>query len=156
VDAVVGAIVGGFAVVLTAYIAHRLAAARDRDNRRREARNAHLLDAFVRLEHILDAGLHAETDADFRHALLDIQIFGSAREGELVRRAILDFVKSVNERKATTGSARGAVFDVEDLRKTLLSDLRSELLLDPDVPTPLRVGVEWTREPDQARRNESA
>lgn len=153
-DAILGAVLGAMTVIIAAYLAHRLESQRDRANRRRELRTAHLLDAFLRLEHLLQAGLTRETDKELSAALLDVQIFGDAKEATLARQAIDDIVDAMNQQEAETGSSDGAVFDVESLRRHLLRDLRSELLLDPNIPTPKRLEIEWAEEGESESRTD--
>jgi hypothetical protein len=69
--------------VLGWFIAHRLAAARDRANKRREIEVSYLIDAFRSLRNVVHGRVFDYAD-DFESAVLDIQLFGSVAQIESV------------------------------------------------------------------------
>ncbi len=96
-----------------AWLAHALAARRDRANRRRDQRITFLIDAYRRLEYI--SNRPNLTDAQpFESAVADLQLFGSSAQVELTQAVINAFA-----------SNRNASMDrlLQELRK----DLRAEL-----------------------------
>jgi len=104
--------------VLGWFIAHRLAAARDRANKRREVQVSYLVDAFRRL----GKGVHERVydyAADFESAILDIQLFGIVIQIESVQNFVKKFAKK--------GEA-----SLDILLSQLRNDLRKELRL-PEV-----------------------
>jgi hypothetical protein len=104
--------------VLGWFIAHRLAAARDRANKRREVQVSFLIDAFRRL----GKGVHERVydyAADFESAILDIQLFRNESQIEIVQKFVKEFAK---EGKAS----------LDVLLSQLRNDLRKELRL-PEV-----------------------
>ena len=116
------AIVGWLAV-------HRLSAARDRANKRRDLRVQYLIDAYRKLE---SAGNRTASTVDyadlFESAVADIQLFGSPEQVKLARKFALDF--------ASQGTAA-----LDPLLNSLRMDLRQELQLPPleDSITYLRI-----------------
>jgi hypothetical protein len=97
------------------FVGHALAARRDRGNKRRDQRIGYLIEAYWRLES--SARRRDQLDPSmFESAIADIQLFGTARQVELVQALIAEF--------ATEG---GAMMD--DLIQDLRRDLRAELQL---------------------------
>jgi hypothetical protein len=140
---IAGASLAALAVILAAVVAHRLESRRNREQRRHEMRTSRLLDAFIRLEHLQEVGLTSKTDREFSSALRDIQIFGSRSQVALAQQAINGVHRAIEEKRGASGTSRGAIFNIQDLRRSLLSDLRQELLLDPDVPLPIQLSIPW-------------
>ncbi|MCL4503411.1 MAG: hypothetical protein M1438_16420 [Deltaproteobacteria bacterium] len=104
--------------VLGWFIAHRLAAARDRANKRREVRVSYLIEAFRRL----GKGVHGRVfdyAADFESAVLDVQLFGNLAQIESVQKFVQEFA---NKHEAS----------LDELLSHLRNDLRKELRL-PEV-----------------------
>jgi len=98
---------------------HRLSAARDRANKRRELRVHYLIDAYRKLENAgnREASIRDYADA-FESAVADIQLFGSPEQVKLARKFALDF------------AAQGAA-TLDPLLNSLRADLRQELQLPP-------------------------
>jgi hypothetical protein len=99
------------------FVGHVLTARRDRANKRREQRVGYLIEAYRRLE----SCAHRRGQLDvlkFESALADIQLFGTARQVELVQTLITEFA-----------AGGGAMMD--DLLQDLRRDLRVELQLQP-------------------------
>jgi len=104
------AIVGWLAV-------HRLSAARDRANKRRELRVQYLIDAYRKLENAGNRKTSTRDHVDvFESAVADIQLFGSPEQVKLARKFALDF------------AAQGAAA-LDPLLNSLRADLRQELQL---------------------------
>lgn len=107
-----------FVAVLGWFIAHRLAAARDRANKRREIQVSYLIEAFRRL----GKGVHGRVfdyAADFESAVLDVQLFGNITQIESVQKFVQEFAK---KKEAS----------LDELLSQLRNDLRKELRL-PEV-----------------------
>ena len=74
--------------------AHRLAAARDRGNKRREMRLAVLIEAYRALEFSAHREYNATTALPVERALADIQLLGTRRQVELAQVMIEQFAAS--------------------------------------------------------------
>src|SRR5947209_333951 len=74
-----------------AWIAHRLAEARDRTNKRREQRISFLIDAYRRIESAVNPHDDRSAAAALESAVADIQLFGNRRQVELVQAFIAEF-----------------------------------------------------------------
>jgi hypothetical protein len=94
------------------YAAHRLAASRDRDSKRREMITQHLIAAYRQLEPHWE--LDAETGREVERAIADIQLLGSPEQVRLAQ----DFATSF----ANNGTAQ-----LDPLLLSLRSALRTEL-----------------------------
>jgi hypothetical protein len=99
------------------YAAHRLAAARDRANKRRELRVQYLIEAYRRLEFVSNRPITPVTARDFEQAIADIQLFGTGRQVDLAR----DFAK---------GFAQNGTHSLDPLLDDLRQSLRAELSLE--------------------------
>jgi len=109
------AIVGWFA-------AHRLAASRDRANKRRELRVQYLIQAYRNLEFASNRG--QLTDAickALESAIADIQLFGTVSQVTKAQ----EFVARFDKDRTTS---------LDELFSELRTDLRRELKLDTKVP----------------------
>ena len=103
-------------VVLGWFIAHRLAAGRDRANKRREIQVSYQIDAFRRLGKGVHEKIYDFAD-DFESAVIDIQLFGSMKQIERVQKFVKEFAKK----------GEGSLDD-------LLSQLRNGLLQELCLP----------------------
>ena len=110
-------LVTAFVAIFGWLVVHRLSAARDRANKRRDLRVQYLIDAYRRLE---NAGNRNSRTADYSTALesavADIQLFGSPAQVKLARQFALDF-------------ADNGVATLDPLLDNLRNDLRAELRL---------------------------
>ena len=98
---------------------HRLSAARNRANKRRNLRIQYLIDAYRRLETASNrAGSIANYAKEFESAVADVQLFGTPEQVLLARTFALDF--------ASHGTAA-----LDPLLNSLRNDLRCELKLPP-------------------------
>ena len=96
---------------------HRLSAARDRANKRRDLRVQYLIDAYRKLETAGNrTGSIVNYAGAFESAVADIQLFGSPEQVLLARTFALDF--------AAHGTA-----PLDPLLNSLRKDLRHELAL---------------------------
>lgn len=98
-------------------IAHRLAAARDRANKRRDLVITYLLDAYRRLEANTNRPAGKADNAAIESAIADIQLLGTRRHVELAAR----FVRQAVETKSAY---------LDELLAALREDLRAELGLE--------------------------
>lgn len=103
--------------VLGWFIAHRLAAARDRANKRREIQVSYLIEAFRRLGKGVQ-GRVFDYASDFESAVLDVQLFGDATQIESVQKFVQEFAKKQEA-------------SLDELLSHLRNDLRRELRLPP-------------------------
>jgi hypothetical protein len=110
------AIVGWFA-------AHRLSAARDRVNKRREIRLNLLMGAYRALEYSANRDFVGEAAKAVCSAFADIQLVGTPQQIKLAQKLIYEF-------------ARNQEVDWQSLLLSLRDDLRNELGL-PKVPATL-------------------
>ena len=108
------------AAILGWFIAHRLAAARDCRNKRREVRLSFLLDAYRRLEAGASRGpIHEGKFADgVESAIADIQLLGTTEQSEMAK----DLAYAIAER--TSDASTGP------LLLSLRDELRRELSLE--------------------------
>ena len=111
------AIVGWFA-------AHRLAAARDRANKRRELRVSFLIDAYRRLEFASRREHDSETVKALESALADIQLMGSPEQVAMIP----DYLSALNANPTTDPGPL-----LESLRKELRQELKLRALPDGGV-----------------------
>jgi len=116
------AIVGWFA-------AHRLAAARDRQNKRREMRVSALIDAYRSLEFSAQRTYDGDTARAVEMALADIQLLGTERQVRMAQQLMEEFAKTQS-------------VDWQPLLLDLREDLQSELRLGV-VPRYLK-HLRWT------------
>jgi len=100
--------------ILGWYAAHRLAAWRDRANKRREQRITFLVDAFRRLAAAAHHPNIFEIANEIESAVTDIQLFGSVEQVKKVQ----FFVQAFAELKKA---------DIDELLASLRDDLRKEL-----------------------------
>ena len=102
-------------------VVHRLAAARDQRNKRREVRLGFLLEAYRRLEAGASRGpIHDSKFADgFESAIADIQLLGTTEQSKMAK-DLACAIASVSP-DASAGS----------LLLSLRNDLRRELNLEP-------------------------
>lgn len=100
-----------------AWLAHTLAAARDRINKRREQRIAFLIEAYRRIESAVNRPSDSSAAAALESAVADIQLFGNRRQIKLVQSFITEFA----QRQAAA---------TDDLLNELRRDLRAELGFD--------------------------
>lgn len=98
-------------------IAHRLAAARDRANKRRDLVITYLLDAYRRLEANTNRPAGKADNAAIESAIADIQLLGTRTHVELAAR----FVRQAVESKSAY---------LDELLAALREDLRAELGLE--------------------------
>lgn len=100
-------------------IAHRLAAARDRESKRREERIKYLVEAFRRLATVGNRPNLSEFADELESAIADIQLFGTPEQIKKVQA----FTKEMDEKHKAS---------LNDLVTDLRQDLRKELRL-PEV-----------------------
>jgi hypothetical protein len=108
--------------ILGWFAAHRLAADRDRSNKRRELIVGYLIEAYRRMESCSNRRGRSFDASAVESAVADIQLFGSPEQVRLVQ----DFA----EQFVATGSA-----SLDDLLAALRQDLRSELSLERVPPS---------------------
>jgi len=110
------------------FIGHALSAKRDSMNQRRERRILYLIEAYRSLESCARRGDDLEV-RKLESAVADIQLFGTARQVQLVQDGILEF------------AAKGET-QLDQLLQDLRRDLRSELRLEevPEKTYHLRMG----------------
>ncbi len=106
------------------FVAHRLAAARDRANKRREFRISFLIDAYRRLEFSSRRQHDSETVKALESALADIQLMGSPEQVALIS----PYLKELN---MDPTSAPGPLLEL--LRKELRRELKLQELSDGGV-----------------------
>jgi hypothetical protein len=99
------------------FIAHRLAAARDRQNKRREMRATILIEAFQALEFSAHRIYNTETSPPIEKALANVQLLGTAKQVMIAKEMIECF------------AADGSI-DWMPLLLDLRDDLRTELGLE--------------------------
>jgi Tfp pilus assembly protein PilO len=75
------------------YAAHRLSAARDRANKRRELRVQYLIEAHRRLENASNRPDLRVVASEFEKAIADIQLFGTPRQVALAREFAVGFAR---------------------------------------------------------------
>ena len=99
------------------FLAHRLAAARERANKRREVRVEYLINAFRAITALYaysdPMSRPAEVAREAEKAISDVQIFGTSRQIKLFQ----DFVQNM---------------DLEVLANALRNELRRELQLEKE------------------------
>ena len=101
------------------FFAHRLAAARDRENKRREQRIHYLVEAFRRLATVGNRPDLSEFADELESAIADIQLFGTPEQIKKVQA----FTKEMGEKHEVS---------LNDLLTDLRQNLRKELGL-PEV-----------------------
>jgi ABC-type bacteriocin/lantibiotic exporter with double-glycine peptidase domain len=101
------------------FIAHRLAAARDRKSKRREQRVQYLVEAFRRLATVGNRPNLPKFADELEAAIADIQLFGTPEQINKVQA----FIKEMGEKDKAS---------LNDLLTDLRQDLRKELRL-PEV-----------------------
>ncbi|MBI1762651.1 MAG: hypothetical protein HYR56_14550 [Acidobacteria bacterium] len=111
-------------VVVGWVIAHRLNAARDLQNKRREIRVSYLIEAFRKIERGSIPEAKAYKQEDFETAITDVQLFGSVEQVDLAHQ----FAEAASK-------GEGASLDL--LLLSLRNELRKELDLD-EVTKPVR------------------
>ncbi len=104
------------------YAAHRLAAARDRANKRRELRVQYLIEAYRRLEFASNRPITPSIAPDIERAIADIQLFGTARQVELAR-------------QFARGFAQDGTHPLDPLMSDIRHTLRAELSLEEIDPS---------------------
>ena len=120
-----GAIVGWIA-------AHRLAAARDQQNKRREVRLGFLLEAYRRLEASAARGpIHDSKFADgFESAIADIQLLGTTEQSRMAKALAHAIASDTPDASASS------------LLLSLRDDLRRGLNLEPLGETPIHLRLQ--------------
>ena len=98
------------------FIAHRLAAARDRESKRRDKRIQYLVEAFRRLATVGNRPNLSECAEELESAIADIQLFGTPEQINKVQA----LTKELGEKNKAS---------LNDLVKDLRQDLRKELRL---------------------------
>jgi hypothetical protein len=114
--AFIAAFIAALIAILSWFVAHRLTASRDRENKRREQRIGYLIEAYRRLELCAHRGNHLEF-SKIESAVADIQLFGTTQQVKLVQTLTSEF--------ASGGSA-----SMDALLQDLRRDLRAELMLE--------------------------
>lgn len=99
------------------YFAHRMSAARDRANKKRDLRVQYLIDAYRRLEAACVRDDVMPYKEDIEKSIADVQLFGTDRQINLVKQII----KGVEE---------ASYSDPRPLLANLRDDLRNELNLE--------------------------
>ena len=123
------------AVVIVGWIvAHRLTAARDQRNKRRDIRLSFLLEAYRRLEASSSRGpIHDSKYADgFESAIADIQLLGTMEQNEMAK----DLASAI-----ASGSSDATA---NALLLSLRDDLRRELDLEPLGEAPIYLRFQRT------------
>lgn len=115
-DLLVSLLVTTLVAIVGWFAAHRLAAARDRANKRREHRVSFLIDAYRRLEFASRREHDSETVKALESALADIQLMGSPEQVAMIP----DYLTALNANPTT---------DPGPLLESLRKDLRQELKL---------------------------
>lgn len=109
------------------YAAHRLSAAPDRANKRRELRVQYLIEAYRRLENGSNRPIPKEAASDFENAIADIQLFGTPGQVALAQ-------------EFAVGFARTGTYSLDPLLDGLRDSLRTELDLEP-----VSAGIKYLR-----------
>ena len=117
VDLLIPLLVTAMVAVVGWYAAHRLAAARDQVNKRRELRVQYLIEAYRRLEFVSNRRITKDTAPDFERAIADIQLFGTPRQVALAR-------------EFATSFAQKGTHSLDPLLNDLRNSLREELNLE--------------------------
>jgi hypothetical protein len=99
------------------FVAHWLAAVRDRNNKRREMRLSVLIEAYRALAFSAARQYDAQTAPRTEGALADVLLLGSAKQVEMALTLMKEFAASQS-------------FDWTPLLSDLRRDLRAELKLD--------------------------
>jgi len=115
-DLLVPLLVTTLVAIVGWFVAHRLAAGRDRANKRRELRVSFLIDAYRRLEFASHREPDSETVKALESALADIQLMGSPDQVAMIS----DYLNALNSNPTT---------DPGPLLESLRKDLRKELKL---------------------------
>ena len=126
-DFVVPLLVTTVVAVVGWYAAHRLSAARDRANKRRELRVQYLIEAYRRLENVSNRPISKATAPDFEKAIADIQLFGTPQQVALAK-------------EFAVGFAQAGTHTLDPLLNDLRDSLRAELDLEP-----VSVGITYLR-----------
>ena len=126
-DFVVPLLVTTVVAVVGWYAAHRLSAARDRANKRRELRVQYLIEAYRRLENVSNRPISNATAPDFEKAIADIQLFGTPQQVALAK-------------EFAVGFAQAGTHTLDPLMNDLRDSLRAELDLEP-----VSVGITYLR-----------
>ena len=126
-DFVVPLLVTTVVAVVGWYAAHRLFAARDRANKRRELRVQYLIEAYRRLENVSNRPISKATAPDFEKAIADIQLFGTPQQVALAK-------------EFAVGFAQAGTHTLDPLLNDLRDSLRAELDLEP-----VSVGITYLR-----------
>ena len=126
-DFVVPLLVTTVVAVVGWYAAHRLSAARDRANKRRELRVQYLIEAYRRLENVSNRHISKATAPDFEKAIADIQLFGTPQQVALAK-------------EFAVGFAQAGTHTLDPLLNDLRDSLRAELDLEP-----VSVGITYLR-----------
>ncbi len=115
------------------YLAHRLAASRDRARKRREQRVQYLIEAW---RSMVDCANREDASrlGNLERALADVQLFGSPRQIALAQDAIREFASS-------------RTVELDALLAELRRDLRSELGLGAVEGTLLHIRFSQTTPP---------
>jgi hypothetical protein len=128
----------GVLAVVGKLLGHFLGSQRELDNRRRELRVQHLVDAWRNIVRAgvhagLDAGHHAGLDESrgLEQALADIQLFGTPSQADHAARV----ARSLNEDPTRTSV-------IGELLESLRGDLRDELRLGRAEARLVRLGNE--------------
>jgi hypothetical protein len=117
-DLLIPLLVTTVVAVLGWFFAHRFAASRDRQNKRRETRVGVLIEAYRALEFSANRIYDAITAPPVEKALSDIQLLGTRQQVELSQALIEQL-------------GREQQVDWQPLLLDLRDDLRSELRLEP-------------------------
>ncbi|OLD25844.1 MAG: hypothetical protein AUJ04_06950 [Acidobacteria bacterium 13_1_40CM_3_55_6] len=117
------------------FIAHQLAAWRDRANKRREQRLLYLIDAYRRLSKAVHHPRPYEVADEIQSAVADIQLFGS--KNQILR--IQQFVKELSANHEAC---------LDRMMNSLRDDLRKELKLLPVQDQILWLRIERLDTPD--------
>ena len=116
---IIAASIAAFAAIVVWYLSSRDLSRKEKENKRREIRLNHLIDAYRKLESASNRPMTPDSEhaRNIESAIADIQLFGSVRQLELAQIAAKTFAKI------------GEV-SFNDLLNDLRDDLRNEL--DPD------------------------
>ena len=107
--------------VLGWFIAHQFNAYRDRVNKKRELRIQYLLEAYRRLESVINRPTQTEEQKlRYESAMADIQLLGTPEQANLAARCMTE--------QAEKGTA-----NIDDLLNLLRKDLRAEIRLAGEI-----------------------
>ena len=118
IDLLIPLLVTATVAIVGWYAAHRLAAGRDRINKRRELQVQYLIEAYRRLEFVSNRRITRGTAPDFEKAIADIQLFRTPRQVALAREFANNF-------------AQKGTHTLDPLLNDLRNSLREELNLEP-------------------------